>query len=191
MPLLYGEGSKYFFRLQEEIVKNYDDLSLFAWKQDSSSYGIGVLRGCFANSPAEFAYWLNIKISLKGFESGMEVTSKNVKMDGRILRQQDHPSGIGQGVDCILDLGVRDPDDKNNSLGILLTNSGRRNTYFGFKPYELITLRPRRTSVYDDALDNDYPSDYLDWQNEEVLESLEQKAISIRKSISIKEDPLA
>ncbi|KAF5635280.1 beta transducin [Fusarium tjaetaba] len=187
MPLLYGEGSKSFFRLQEEIVKNYDDLSLFAWKQDSSSYGIGVLRGCFANSPAEFASWLNIKIRLKGFESGMEVTSKNVNMDGRILRQQDHPPGIEQGVHCILDLGVRDPDDKINSLGIRLMRSGRSNTYFRFKPSELITLRPRRTSVYDVDLDNDYSSAYLDWKNEEALESLEQKAISIRKSISIKE----
>ncbi|KAF4496087.1 hypothetical protein FAGAP_7778 [Fusarium agapanthi] len=187
MPLLYGEGSKSFFRLQEEITKNYDDLSLFAWKQDSSSYGTGVLRGCFANSPAEFAHWLNSEIRVKGFESGMEVTSKNVMMDGRILRQEDHPSGNGQGVDSILDLGVRDPDDKNNYLGILLTSSGRSNTYFRFKPYELITLPPRRAFDSDDEFDDDYPSDLLDWQNEEALEGLEQKTISIRKSIPIQE----
>lgn len=187
MPLLYGEGSKSFFRLQEEIAKNYDDLSLFGWKQDSSSYGIGVLRGCFANSPAEFAHWLNIEMRVKGFESGMEVTSKNVKMDGRILRQEDHPSGIRQGVDCILDLGVRDPDDRKISLGILLTNSGRSNTYFRFKPYELIKLPPRRTSVYDDDFCDEYPSDYLDWLNDGELEVLEQKTISVRKSISIQE----
>ncbi|KAG4284445.1 hypothetical protein FPRO06_08824 [Fusarium proliferatum] len=187
MPLLYGEGSKSFFRLQEEIVKNYDDLSLFAWKQDSSSYGIGVLRGCFADSPAEFVHWLNIEVRVKGFESGMEVTSKNVKMDGRVLRQEDYPSGIGQGVDCILDLGVRDPNDKNHSLGILLTSSGRSNTYFRFKPYELSKLPPRRTSVYDDDFYDDYPSHILDWQNEEALEGMERKTISIRKSISIQE----
>ena len=31
MPLLYGEGEKAFTRLQEEIMKNSDDHSLFAW----------------------------------------------------------------------------------------------------------------------------------------------------------------
>ncbi|PMD36310.1 HET-domain-containing protein, partial [Hyaloscypha variabilis F] len=31
MPMLYGEGSKAFMRLQEEILKNEDDLSIFAW----------------------------------------------------------------------------------------------------------------------------------------------------------------
>jgi len=31
MPLLYGEGSKAFTRLQEEILKSSDDQSLFAW----------------------------------------------------------------------------------------------------------------------------------------------------------------
>ncbi|RYP53506.1 hypothetical protein DL768_001543 [Monosporascus sp. mg162] len=32
MPLLYGEGSRAFIRLQEEIIKEYDDESLFAWR---------------------------------------------------------------------------------------------------------------------------------------------------------------
>ena len=31
MPLLYGEGEKAFFRLQEEIIRETDDQSLFAW----------------------------------------------------------------------------------------------------------------------------------------------------------------
>jgi len=31
MPLLYGEGGKAFIRLQEEIMRNSDDQSLFAW----------------------------------------------------------------------------------------------------------------------------------------------------------------
>jgi hypothetical protein len=31
MPLLYGEGKKAFFRIQEEILKVSDDHSLFAW----------------------------------------------------------------------------------------------------------------------------------------------------------------
>ena len=49
MPLLYGEGSKAFTRLQHEIVKISDDESIFAW-EDSS-----VLEsGAFARSPSAF-----------------------------------------------------------------------------------------------------------------------------------------
>jgi hypothetical protein len=31
MPLLYGEGSKAFLRLQEELISRFDDQSIFAW----------------------------------------------------------------------------------------------------------------------------------------------------------------
>ncbi|KAF5663395.1 beta transducin [Fusarium circinatum] len=161
MPLLYGEGPKSFLRLQEEIVKNHDDLSLFAWKQDSTSYGIGVLRGCFANSPAEFAHWLNIKIELNNFESGMEVSSKNVKMD--------------------------DPDDEDNSLGILLVGSSRGITHFRFKPYELIKLPPSKALLHKDDYYDDYHSHNIYWEEKEAREELERKAISIRKSVRIQE----
>jgi hypothetical protein len=52
MPLLYGEGSKAFIRLQEEILKTTDDYSLFAWcAQDATS---ATYRGLLARSPLEF-----------------------------------------------------------------------------------------------------------------------------------------
>jgi hypothetical protein len=35
LPLLYGEGKKAFTRLQEEIMKNSDDQSLFAWEESA------------------------------------------------------------------------------------------------------------------------------------------------------------
>jgi hypothetical protein len=36
MPLLYGEGNKAFIRLQEEIIKNNNDLSIFGWCPEDS-----------------------------------------------------------------------------------------------------------------------------------------------------------
>ena len=52
MPLLYGEGSKAFIRLQEEILKTTDDYSLFAWRaQDPTP---STYRGLLARSPLEF-----------------------------------------------------------------------------------------------------------------------------------------
>ncbi|KAF5542787.1 beta transducin [Fusarium napiforme] len=50
MPLLYGEGDKAFYRLQEEIMRVSDDHSLFAWK------AIGVRGGLLAPTPAAFKH---------------------------------------------------------------------------------------------------------------------------------------
>jgi hypothetical protein len=33
MPMVYGEGSKAFLRLQEEIIKKHSDLTIFAWRK--------------------------------------------------------------------------------------------------------------------------------------------------------------
>ncbi len=38
MPLLYGEGAKAFERLQHEIIKTADDLSIFCWGLSSSAF---------------------------------------------------------------------------------------------------------------------------------------------------------
>jgi hypothetical protein len=52
MPMLYGEGGEQaFIRLQEEIMRDSNDLSLFAWRaRDLSTH-----RGILARSPDEFA----------------------------------------------------------------------------------------------------------------------------------------
>lgn len=50
MPLLYGEGEAAFYRLQEELMKSSNDLSLFAWRAAPSSFS-----GVLAKSPDAFA----------------------------------------------------------------------------------------------------------------------------------------
>ncbi|KAI1127252.1 heterokaryon incompatibility protein-domain-containing protein [Nemania abortiva] len=49
MPLLYGEGRRAFRRLQEEVIKEIDDESIFAW-QGGTDYGL------LASCPAQFAF---------------------------------------------------------------------------------------------------------------------------------------
>ncbi|OLN96132.1 Vegetative incompatibility protein HET-E-1-like protein 11 [Colletotrichum chlorophyti] len=58
MPMLYGEGHKAFQRLQEEIAKETDDLSLFAWLAGGNRQ---LYRGVFAKSPLEFAFCEKLK----------------------------------------------------------------------------------------------------------------------------------
>lgn len=56
MPLLYGEGSKAFMRLQEQILKQEDDYTIFMWfqSQDSTTYRHSPLRGAWCSSPGDF-----------------------------------------------------------------------------------------------------------------------------------------
>ena len=53
MPLLYGEGSKAFTRLQHEIIRFSNDESIFAWTNPSPRLKYS---GMFAGSPAEFVH---------------------------------------------------------------------------------------------------------------------------------------
>jgi len=53
MPMMYGEGEKAFLRLQEEIMKQSDDQSLFAWVdlEASPDSQHGLLAKSPSNSP--------------------------------------------------------------------------------------------------------------------------------------------
>jgi hypothetical protein len=79
MPMMYGEGSKAFERLQEEIIKQSTDMSLFAWKAKDMSQEY---RGILAQSPAEFAHChrLSLAPSMRtGFETAM--TNKGLRLE--------------------------------------------------------------------------------------------------------------
>ena len=52
MPLLYGEGDKAFVRLQQEIMKDSDDHSLFAWMDPTAQDT--AYSGLLARSPGLF-----------------------------------------------------------------------------------------------------------------------------------------
>ncbi|CAH0044800.1 unnamed protein product [Clonostachys solani] len=58
MPLLYGEGTRAFRRLQEAILQQTDDQSLFAWNSadDIEDEDQDALSTLLAKSPAQFAY---------------------------------------------------------------------------------------------------------------------------------------
>ncbi|KAJ2972599.1 hypothetical protein NUW58_g9152 [Xylaria curta] len=53
MPLLYGEGEKAFIRLQEEVIRKSNDLSIFAWSPPSRG-GQSAYVDLLATSPALF-----------------------------------------------------------------------------------------------------------------------------------------
>ena len=58
MPLLYGEGRRAFRRLQEEIIRELDDESVFAWQG-------GADHGLLASCPAQFTFSHSIRRSIE------------------------------------------------------------------------------------------------------------------------------
>ena len=54
LPLIYGEGGKAFFRLQEAIAQSKNNLSLFAWSEDERNSSPQPYYGALAPSPQQF-----------------------------------------------------------------------------------------------------------------------------------------
>ena len=84
IPLLYGEGKRAFIRLQEEIVKNSNDLSLLAWvssKDDDISINVDSYCGVFAQHPRDFKASGNLAL-LKDvkFTPDFTMTNKGLKI---------------------------------------------------------------------------------------------------------------
>lgn len=90
MPLLYGEEEKAFLRLQEEIIRTTNDLSIFLWSLPPyttpiSSYARDWLCGVLAESPA--AFWQRGRISCwkKGSKSNaFQVSNRSIKIKNRV-----------------------------------------------------------------------------------------------------------
>ena len=72
MPLLYGEGERAFIRLQEEVMKQSADHSIFAWTSAERCY-----RGLLAKSPASFRHSHKVIVSKSKF-SRMSYSVKNL-----------------------------------------------------------------------------------------------------------------
>lgn len=117
MPLLYGEGSKAFVRLQHEILQTQElDESIFAWT-DAKIYQCGLL----ARSPAAFALSGNIISVIKPNWQNKppNVTKRILTMEGFDTNSHHQLS------DSIHDTKPPSPFIMLNCVGIELT---RRDT---------------------------------------------------------------
>lgn len=85
MPMLYGEGEKAFIRLQEEIIKTSDDMSIFAWTDKNAS--ISSFRGLLAKSPSEFALCRDINYTPQSTIPPYRTTNKGIEISVQLDRQ--------------------------------------------------------------------------------------------------------
>lgn len=120
MPLLYGEGEKAFMRLQLEIIKSYDDESIFAWFHDrSSDFTVPIL----ARFPQLFARSGSIlqSTSLPG-KSPFSMTNKGLQYQvPRAESRHDRNNRHGEKYVLLLDCWAEDESgDFDDSLSVAI-----------------------------------------------------------------------
>ena len=129
LPLLYGEGSRAFIRLQEEIVRNSNDLTVFAWQAKEPS-----VRGIFARSPSEFTHAKGI-LSWPLINPEYAVTNRGLRIETHLIKGPSS-NRAGNGSVHFMSLWCRRSDmPKSMHIGIWLKSDW--GYYYRIKANEL------------------------------------------------------
>ena len=154
MPMIYGEGKNSFLRLQEEIAKSTNDLTLFAWTSQNES---GVdrrpthssqqgkdLRGVLAQSPSEFVDCGRLRILRDRVAPVKEFAMTNNGLRIETVLGSSPDKEYVFALDCV--------NEKNRKLGIYLmkTESGfvRDRAYDLFSTTDKAFWNGQRSTIY-------------------------------------------
>lgn len=99
MPLLYGEGDRAFLRLQEEIMRQSDDQSLFAWRNDNLCQPR--FHGLLAQSPKAFSGSHNV-MPYQVWESQQpySMTNRGLRIDLPLIKVNNEPDLYIAALNC-------------------------------------------------------------------------------------------
>jgi hypothetical protein len=126
MPLLYGEGTRAFYRLQLEIIKWSSDHTIFAWNpRPGDTYEI---MGIFAPSPRQFKDTARIKcanmpraVPVESMYSTYNITNRGLRIS---LPRLDTPDKAYIGL-----LNCR--YDRQSYIGIRLKQNPQEDVSYG------------------------------------------------------------
>lgn len=132
MPLLYGEGSKAFIRLQEELMKVSNDPSIFAWYngvthklsvasvQDwpapddvRDGFRKDMLHSFFAASPYAFAHSARIVRTKDSYDGHFENTNRGIRLDLPLCHVEGRIIAL---------LGCQFENDYHSQIGIFVND---------------------------------------------------------------------
>lgn len=115
MPMLYGEGERAFIRLQEEIMRNSDDHSIFAWRSECFNMG-----GLLATSPSLFSNSGTI-VGFKGKDSRpYSITNQGIHINIPLIPNKNWGSEVS--YTAILDCKI--PSLPHSIIAIELVKKG-------------------------------------------------------------------
>lgn len=117
MPLLYGEGGdKAFLRLQEEIMKESDDQSIFAWDATSKDSLIRQI-GALATSPSQFKDGASIEV-IPSYGGSSVVTARGIQVHFPIVMLQTPVVSSRNKSEAVVVLSCRYVRDMGSLVGI-------------------------------------------------------------------------
>jgi len=93
MPLLYGEGQKAFRRLQEEIIRQTYDHTVFAWSSADKRF-----PGLLASSPAAFKH--DADVIQRDFQDAKAYSLTNLGLEIELPLEEWVPSIYWAGLNC-------------------------------------------------------------------------------------------
>ncbi|KAH7069119.1 hypothetical protein BKA63DRAFT_536360 [Paraphoma chrysanthemicola] len=86
MPMLYGEGRKAFIRLQEHILSQSDDMSLFLWNDPQTSQEY---TGLLAPSPDCFREMQQVIAESRFTQRDYQLTNRGIRLKVRLAWEND------------------------------------------------------------------------------------------------------
>lgn len=147
MPLLYGEGTEAFRRLQEEIIKGSTDHSIFAWGMTLRSLDIESDRHVLAASPRAFVDSKEvIAFNPRGPRAPFALTNAGLQLN---LPTGQSEFFENNGVDYVL-INCRLKSEPLNQLAIpLCQHDWRHETgVYSRMPMVLRSIRPMEQGLF-------------------------------------------
>ena len=97
MPLIYGEGTMAFRRLQEEVIKRNNDLTIFAWNPPGDADGPGICS-MLATSPAEFLNSAHVVLHvMQEISPEFVLTNKGLRLEETLHIDLNTPRSADDG----------------------------------------------------------------------------------------------
>ncbi|KAK4451306.1 heterokaryon incompatibility protein-domain-containing protein [Podospora aff. communis PSN243] len=148
MPLLYGEGEKAFLRLQQELARSKNDLTLFAWRQANSD--LAWYRGLFARSPSEFQHSAGLRVPPNSTlqDTEFSATNRGLRFDNHICLDELYMHGAPrcEADALILSLDCLEPKGTTSGTARWIAIYLRKNgpNYLRFDPWSFC-FKPSRS----------------------------------------------
>jgi uncharacterized protein YerC len=139
MPLLYGEGKRAFFRLQQEIMKTSNDHTLFAW-EPSTALPVPS-REFLANGPDDYRNSGNVRMALTQAQS-FTMTNRGLQIGLPCIPIPEQPWRVIALLNCYFESSSA---LRQGRVGVLLDTYGTEN-YHRVQPQPLIALGPEEVA---------------------------------------------
>lgn len=114
---MYGEGTQAFIRLQYEIIKTSDDMSIFAWKDPTASFS--TYRGLLSRAPSDFAQCQDAQWTRQSRDPPYQVTNKGIQITLPLSPRRGRPEEY-----IALLRGMRFEKMPNRMVGVYLQKVG-------------------------------------------------------------------